>query len=78
MVKQEVTVNATGPLGFLWVALIVLRLMEVITWHWGVVIFWPVAVVAGILAFAFGIMCLGFCYDEYKRGVGKSHVRNSN
>lgn len=50
MYKQpQVNVNSIGPLGIVWAGVFLLKIMEVITWHWLIVIFFPFLITLAIL-----------------------------
>lgn len=50
MYKQpQINNNSIGPLGLVWAGVILLKIMEVITWHWLIVICFPIIVVGVVL-----------------------------
>lgn len=75
VMQQTINNNSIGPIGLLWVIFIVLRIMEVITWHWGLVIFFPLlaylGIILGCIVVAGFMACLGYLWWEYKSGIGK-------
>lgn len=70
MIKQpQINVTSIGPIGILWVAFIVMKVMEVVHWSWWIVIFWPVGLwLAGLglilLAGAIGLTIGHFLYGS--------------
>lgn len=57
----EVNTYSIGPIGLMWVVLFALKIMEVITWHWLIVIFFPILAVLGILLVGCIFGAIGFC-----------------
>lgn len=57
IIKKQVINNGSfmGDLGLLWVIFIALKVMEIITWPWLVVIFFPILAGLGILL---GVACI--------------------
>lgn len=55
--QPKVQVSTMSPCGLLWVALIVLKLMEVVHWSWWIVIFWPLGILLGL----FVVLGVGAC-----------------
>lgn len=47
------------PMGILWVALILMKIMHIIDWSWLIVFVWPVPV--WLLIFACFLLTVGFC-----------------
>lgn len=49
--KQVINNNSIGPIGLMWVALVILKLMAVVDWSWWIVVFFPVLAGLGITVF---------------------------
>lgn len=76
-VKQVNNNNSIGVFGLLWIVLIVLKLMEVVTWSWGLVIFWPVVPIVLLVLFLAACAAGLTLWSDCKRADKQFSIRTN-